>query len=221
MPRVISPAIAMQSRLDARGLIFSQYREGKISYMDALILTGEIKHAGDKADMFYLLMNYEKLKRNPRLWLSPLNYANVWFQTMAASMFGIRAHLGMFKPPLYLLPVYGVVLLAILGFIVRWRPGRDGWLPLQLALVCLAYAGLLIYEVNYDTYLNYGEPSLTVYGRYLFIVLAPLYALLCHYLLSLFRAERIRAVLALATALLFISYDFPWFLMHATAEWYK
>ncbi len=220
MSQVISPVTAMQNGLDARGIIFNQYKEGKISYMDALILTGEIKHPGNKADTFYLLMNYEKLKRNPQLWLSPLNYANVWFQTMAASIFGIRAHLGMFKPPLYLIPVYVVMALAFLGFIIRWRPREAGWSPLSLAVVAVYYAVSLIYEINYDTYLNYGEPTLTVYGRYLFIVMAPVYVLLCRYLLCLFRSELVRSTLALATAMLFISYDFPWFLMHATAEWY-
>jgi hypothetical protein len=220
MSQVISPEVAMQSSLDARGMVFNQYKEGKISYMDALILTGEIKHPGNKADTFYLLMNYEKLKRNPQLWLTPLNYANFWFQTMAASTFGIRAHLGMFKPPLYLLPVYALMALSFLGFIVRWRPRKAGWSPLNLAVVAVSYAGFLIYEVNYDAYLNYGEPSLTVYGRYLFIVMAPIYILMCHYLLRLFRSEAIRNTLALTTALLLVSYDFPWFLMHATAEWY-
>jgi hypothetical protein len=221
MSQVTSPEAAMQHRLDARGVIFNQYREGKISYMDALIMTGEIKHPGDKADMFYLLMNYEKLKRNPQLWLGPLDYANFWFQTMAASIFGLRAHLGMFKPPLYLLPMYVVMALAFLGFVIRWRPREEGWSPLSLAVVTVYYAGALIYEVNYDAYLNYGEPSLTVYGRYLFIVMAPLYVLLCHYLLRLFRSDYIRWSLAVATALLFISYDFPWFLIHATPEWYE
>ncbi len=78
-----------------------------------------------------------------------------------------------------------------------------------------------MYKVNYDTYLDYGEPSLTLYGRYLFIVMAPAYVLMCHYLLQLFRAGNIRFTLALATALLFIAYDFPWFLIHATPEWYS
>ena len=104
---------------------------------------------------------------------------------------------------------------------VRWRPREAGWGPLNLAVVAAFYSGFLIYEVNYDAYLNYGEPSLTVYGRYLFIVMAPVYVLLCHYLLRLFRSELIRSALALATALLFISYDFPWFLMHATPEWFE
>jgi hypothetical protein len=220
MSQVTSTEFAMKHHLDARGIIFNQYKEGKISYMDALILTGEIKHPGDKADTFYLLMNYEKLKSNPQLWLSPLNYIKFWFQVMVATIFGIRGHLGMFKPDQYLIPVYVVMALAFAGFILRWRPRLSGWWAPSLAVVAIFYAGFLVYEVNYEAYRNYGEPSLTVYGRYLFVVMSPVYVLLCHYLLQLFRSELIRTTLALATAMMFIAYDFPWFLMHATAEWY-
>jgi hypothetical protein len=221
MPQVLSPGIAMQHRLDARGMIFNQYKEGKISYMDALILAGEIKHPGDKADTFYLLMNYAKLKDNPRLWMGPLAYASYWFQTMTATTFGIKAHLGMFKPPLYLVPLYMFMALAFTGFLSRFRPAESGWTSLFIAAVAAWYAGFLMYEINYDTYLNYGEPSLTLYGRYLFLVISPVSVLFCHYLLSLFRLVYIRSALAAATALLFISYDFPWFLMHVTPEWYS
>ncbi|HZV81864.1 MAG TPA: hypothetical protein VFF53_06810, partial [Geobacteraceae bacterium] len=77
MAVVLSPSAALNYRLDARGTIFSEYKTGKISYLDALILTGEIRHPGDKADTFYLLMNYEKLKSNPQLWLSLPDYARV------------------------------------------------------------------------------------------------------------------------------------------------
>lgn len=220
MSDVLSPEATMKYRLGARGLIFNQYKEGKISYMDALILAGEIDHPGDKADTFFLLMNYEKLKRNPQLWMDPVTYVKFWFQNMLGTIFGIKAHLGMFKPPRYMLPVHLVMALATLGFFVRWRPRKSGWLPAGLAAITVFYAGYLMYKVNYDNYLNYGEPGLTMYGRYLFVLLAPVYVLMCRYLLLLFRSNCIRWSLALATALLFISYDFPWFLMHATPEWY-
>jgi hypothetical protein len=220
MAEVLSPEAAMKYRLGARSMIFNLYKDGKITYMDALILTGEIEHPGDKADTFYLLMNYEKLKRNPQLWMGPLTYVQFWFQNMLGTIFGIKAHLGMFKPPLYMLPVYLLMVLATLGFIVRWRPRESGWLPAGLAGVAVFYAGYLLYDVNYDNYLNYGEPGLTMYGRYLFLLLAPVYVLMCHYLLLLFRSNYIRWSLALSTALLFITYDFPWFLKHVTPEWY-
>lgn len=220
MAVVLTPTAAMNYRLEARGMIFNQYKEGKISYMDALVLAGDIKHPGDKADTFYLLMNYEKMKANPSLWMGPLTYAKFWLQTMVATIIGIKAHLGMYKSPPYLLPVYLVMALAAIGFIVRWRPRESGWVPPALAAVALFYAGYLMREVNYSSYLNYGEPGVTAYGRYLFPIIIPVYVLVCHYLLQLFRNNLIRAALALATALVFISYDFPWFLAHATPEWY-
>lgn len=220
MAEVLSPGIAMQHRLDARGLIFNQYKEGKLSYMDALILTGEIKHPGDKADTFYLLMNYENLKRNPRLWLSPLQYTKVWFENMLSTIFGIKAHLIMVKGVHYLIPFCVLMSLALFGFIVNWRPRKSGWMPISLATIAICYAGYFFYSVNYEMYRNYGAPGLGLYGRYLFLLIAPVYVLMCHYLLLLFRSNYIRLPLALATAVLFISYDFPWFLMHVTPEWY-
>src|SRR6185369_1876135 len=114
MSAVLSPEIAMNYRLDARGIIFDRYRNGKISYMEALILTGEIKHPGDKADTFYLLMNYEN---------------------MEATIFGIKAHLIMVKDARYLVPIYAVMSLALLGFLIRWRPRDSGWLPPCLAAI--------------------------------------------------------------------------------------
>lgn len=220
MAEVLSPEAAMKYRLGARGIIFNRYKAEKITYMEALILTGEIEHPGDKADTFFLLMNYEKLKRNPQLWMGPYAYVKFWFQNMLGTVFGIKAHLGMFKPQLYMLPVYLLMALATLAFVVRWRPRESGWLPPGLAAIAVFYAGYLMYAVNYDNYLNYGEPGLTMYGRYLFLVMTPVYVVMCHYLLLLFRSAYLRWSLALATALLFVSYDFPWFLMHATPEWY-
>ena len=221
MSQVLSVPVAMNYRLDARGIIFNQYKAGKISYMDALILAGEIKHPGDKADTFYLLMNYENLKRNPGLWLSPLAYAGVWFETMTSTAIGIKAHLSMLKDARYLAPVYVLMALSFLGFLRRFRPRDSGWLPACLAAIACFYAGFLLWKVNYATYLNYGAPALTLFGRYLFPVIGPLTVLFCHYLLQLFGQPRLRLALALATALLFVAYDFPWFLSHATGEWYE
>ncbi len=220
MPMVLSPEIAMNYRLEARGIIFDRYKKGEISYMDALILTGEIKHPGDKADTFYLLMNYENLKRNPQLWLGPLQYVKVWFINMVATIFGIKAHLIMVKDVRYLIPLYVVMSLALVGFIARWRRQGSGWLPPCMATIVCFYAGYLMIAVNYSSYLEYGAPGITLYGRYLFPLLSPAYVLLSYYLLNLFRAEYIRISLTLATALLLIAYDFPWFLAHATPEWY-
>lgn len=221
MSDVFPAKIATQFGIVARETIFREYSEGRISYMDALVMTGEIKHPGNKADTFYLLMNYENLKRNPQLWMGPLPYAKVWFENMIGTIFGIKGHLHMFKDFRYLIPVYLMMAFSVLGFFVRWRRRDTGWLPLCLAAIVCFYSGLLLYKVNYNAYLYYGTPGITLQGRYLFPVIGPVYVLACHYLLQLFRADKIRFALTLVTALLFISYDFPWFLIHATPEWYE
>jgi hypothetical protein len=220
MSKVLTPEIAMQDRIGARENIFSLYESGKISYMDALQLAGEMTHPGDKSDTFYLLMNYQGLRANPKLWMGPLEYTGVWLQEMSSTIFGIKAHLPMYKATRYLIPVYLVLALALAGFLARWRPQDSGWLPGALALLAGSYAGILLVQVNYPAYTYYGTPGITLQGRYLFPVLIPIYLLVCRYLLELLRAERPRVVLALATALLFIAYDFPWFLAHAGAQWY-
>jgi len=221
MSDVFPTRIAMQFGIVARETIFRLYTEDKISYMEALQLTGEIKHPGNKADTFYLLMNYENLKRNPHLWMGLLAYTRVWLETEVATIFGIKGHLIMTKDRPYFIPYYVVMALAFLGFLLRWRPKKSGWLPLSLAGIICFYAGFILYEINYNAYLYYGAAGLTLQGRYLFPLLGPFFVLMCIYVIELFRPRYIRTGLALSTALLFISYDFPWFLAHATPEWFS
>lgn len=221
MTDVFPAHIATQFGIAARETIFREYSEGRITYMDALILTGEIKHPGNKADTFYLLMNYENFKRNPQYWMGPFTYARFWFENMAGSIFGIKGHLQMFKESRYITPVYLIMAFSVLGFFVRWRQRDSGWLPLFLVAIVCFYSALLLFKINYSAYLYYGTPGITLQGRYLFPVIGPVYVLACYYLLQLFRTDNIRLALSLVTAMLFISYDFPWFLMHATPEWYE
>jgi hypothetical protein len=167
-----------------------------------------------------MLMNWQRLQLNPNLWLTPAEYLWVWFKEMTGSIVGIKSHLPMMKSGGYLLPVYLVMALSVAGFALRWRPRQQGWLPVDLLAIVVIYAAYLIHEVNYDSYLWYGEPGITLYGRYLLLVIVPAYAMGAHYLLQLFSDRRVRVGLAVACALLFITYDFPWFLAHATPEWY-
>ena len=217
----VLPNNVMQYRVGARDMIFRLYVNNKISYMEALQMTGGIAHPGDKSDMFFMLMNYENLKLNPRLWLGPLQYAKVWLENMVGTIFGIKGHLPMPKSGWETIPIYLVMALSLLGFIVRWRPGESGWLPLGLTVISLYYAGYLLYKINYVAYQYYGTPGITLQGRYLFPVIGPLCVLSALYLLRLLRADSARITLALTTAILFITYDFPWFLMHATPQWYE
>ena len=221
MSDVVSAKNSMQYRIAARETIFRLYTEEKISYMEALQMAGDIEHPGDKSDTFFLLMNYENLKRNPALWMGPLQYVRIWIESIAGSIFGIKGHLHMFKELRQLLPVYLIMALTLLSFILRWRPRKSGWLHLYLAAIFGYYSGYLLYKINYPSYLYYGTPGITLQGRYLFPVIGPICILSCFYLLGLFRSDKIRLSLALATAALFIVYDFPWFITHATPQWYE
>lgn len=221
MAQVLSPAAAMQNRIGARDTIFRDFAEGKISYMDALEKAGEIKHVGDKSDTFFLLMNYQGLKQNPALWMGLPQYALLWCQSMVGTIFGIKGHLFMGKDPGYLVPLYLLFAAAVAGLLLRWRPRHPGTMTASLAALAISFAGYLMYKVNYSSYLFYGTPGPTLHGRYLFTVLAPVSVLFCHYLLSLCRVGSVRVLLALCTAVIFIWYDFPWFLTHATAQWFS
>jgi hypothetical protein len=220
MGAALSSSAAMKNRLEARGTIFNDYKGGKISYMEALQLAGTIEHPGDKSDTFYLLMNYEGMKGHPERWMGPLAYSRYWYNTVLATVLGFKGHLIMVKPTRLLLPFTVLLSLSCLGLALRWRPRLDGWLPALLGFVALTYSAYLMIEVNYDSYLNYGTPGLTLQGRYLLPIIGPVYLLCCHFLVRLFRRESLALALVLAAALLFIWGDFPWFLTHANAQWF-
>ena len=220
MATVTSTQSAMQYRITARDHVFSLYQEGKISYMDALQMAGDIPHPGDKADAFFLLMNYENLKAKPSLWMGPAANTRAWIQEMTATIFGIKAHLPMYKKPVYLVPIFVVLALALAGFLLRWRPRESGWLALSLLAIACYYDGFLLMKINYPAYQYYGVITVAQQGRYLFPALVPVYVLASLYLLRLFRAGSLRVALAVATALILVCYDFPWFLSHASPEWY-
>ena len=134
----------MQYRIGARETIFSMYTEGKISYMEALEMAGEIKHLGDKSDTFFMLMNYENLKANPALWMGPPAYAKDLVCNHGGHHFRHQGPLGMFKPSRYLIPIYPVLALAPLGFFVRWRPRDRAGCRRSLAAIACFYAGILL-----------------------------------------------------------------------------
>jgi hypothetical protein len=221
MSKVLTPEISQQNRIGAREEVFALYEAGKVSYMDALQMAGNIAHPGDKADTFYLLMNYENLKAHPERWLGPVSYTKLWFQEMLTTSFGIKGHLHMFKSAPHLVPVCLVLALALAGFAVSWRRGDPLRLAACLGVIALFYGGFLLLRVNYPAYTYYGNPGITLQGRYLFPVLAPIHLLVCTYLLRLFRAPAPRLALALAVGLFFLAYDFPWFLAHAGPEWFS
>ena len=210
----------MQNRLEARGTIFSLFKEGRISLEEALAMTSQINHPADRADTIYLILNYEDQKKKGLSDIGPLAYIPVWGRTVMGSIFGILAHRSMINQELAILPFVGLLLLTSLAFMIQWRPREAEWLPTSLAVIAVFYGFFLMYFVNYRTYLFYSNPVIGLQGRYLFPVIGPIYVLSSYYLLRLFRREYARLALLIAAALIFIASDFPSFLVHVTPDWY-
>ena len=220
MSEVLSPDAAMQNRLEARNLIFSLFKEGRISREQALEMTSQIRSLNDRADAIALIENYEALKRSKAELMGPLEYPVFWVQQMLAGIFGIMAHLAIPNSGLTLLPFAILVVLTGVAILLRWRPSDAAWLPADMMVIAAFYVIFLMYGVNYRTYLSTGAIGLALQGRYLFPVLGPVSVVSSYYLLRLFRLGSLRLGVAATISLLFIAFDFPYFLLHVTSEWF-
>ena len=220
MPVVLSPEIAMQNRLQARNMIFSLFREGRVSREEALAMTARISHPGDREDAVFLVENWDSLKKAGIRLSGPLEYIPLWVVQMTAGIFGIYGHLAMPNYGPTLLPFAVLAVLTCLALPARWRPSEAGWLSASLAVIAGFYGLFLMYYINYGDYLFSGAPGNALQGRYLFPVMGPVYVLSSYYLLRLFSGRHARLGIAAAAALVFIASDFPFFLAHATPEWF-
>jgi hypothetical protein len=61
---------------------------------------------------------------------------------------------------------------------------------------------------------------MTVAGRYMFPVLGPIYVLFSYYLLRLFMGRNVRLGISVVGALIFVAFDFPFFLSNVTSDWF-
>lgn len=220
MSDVLSPDKAMQNRLAARSLIFSQFKEGRISREEALAMASRINHPGDRADAMYLIENYSALKNNRTELLGPLAYPVFWVRQISAGIFGIFGHLQMANRGPTMWPFAALAVLTILSILIRWRPPDAAWLRTCLMTIAAFYGLFLLYGVNYQTYRSTGALGLGLQGRYIFPVLGPIYVVSSYYLLRLFRSGRLRLGVSAAVCVLFIASDFPYFLFHVTSNWF-
>jgi hypothetical protein len=217
---VISPEIAMQNHLDARGTIYNAFKDGRISLDKALEMASQIKHDGDRKDTIYLIKTHIANKQKGVPLLSPITYVVPWGKRMMASVFGILGHLRMLNNGLTIQPFVALMILTILGIIIRWRTQEAGWFPAYPAIIAFFYGIFLMYAINYRAYLSSENFDIALQGRYIFPVIVPIYILSCYFLLLLFRGKYARLGVFFITAIIFIAYDLPYFLIRATPEWF-
>jgi hypothetical protein len=180
-----------------------------------------VNHLGDRSDTIALVEGYAYLENHKEKMFGPFSYSAIWLLQMMGSTFGIKAHLGMLNYGVTFLPLAVLILLTGVAFGVRWRPRPwdMAWLPIYLAAIVVFYGSFLLY-FNYGVYLENRDTGLTVAGRYIFPVIAPIYVLSSYYLLRLFTGRRVRLGIWLAALITFIVSDFPFFLSRVTPAWY-
>lgn len=221
MPEVLSPEIAMQNRIHARNIIFTQFREGRISKEKALAMTSAIRHQPDRASAVALIEGYDYRKNISGYHVMALPaYISFWIKAMLHGTYGIFAHLPVPQSSSRINLVRALFLMAALSFLIRWRPRDTGWLPLHLVIIAAFYGIFLMYVINYGSYVDSRATWLGLQGRYIFPVLSPIYVFLSYYLMQLFSGRRARLALFSAAALIFIACDLPFFLSFATPEWF-
>lgn len=220
MADVLSAETAMKFRTQARNMIFTMFKEGKVSKEQALEMTSSITHKGDRGTTVALIEEYDYQMVNKIPPFSLLEYIPIWIEVMSEGTFGIFAHQTMAAGGIKILIFLSLLLLSLVGFLKEWRPGRDGWPAGYLALVAGFYAVVLLYYINYRTYLDYYAVWLSLQGRYILPILSPVAVLFSLYLMRLFRGKEARLALFGATALIFILADFPYFLARVSPGWY-
>lgn len=221
MADVLSPEIAMQYRIEARNRIFTLFREGRISKIEAFDMAAYADNSvGDSRTTVYLIENYDYLIKSGAPIISPLAYIPIWMNSMYMSIFGIFAHLGMPAGNTRIWLFISLTVLAGLAFLYRWRPRESGWLPAELVVISGFYSVFLMYAVNYQVYLEFRATGLTLQGRYLFPVIGPIYVLMSYYLIQLARTNYVRLGIFMLVTLIFICSDFPYFLSFATPDWF-
>lgn len=210
----------MKNRIGARDLIFMQFRDGKISYAEAMELTASIKHEGDREAAIHLVQNYLSRRYSGEGLMNIWEYIVPWFKIMMMSVFGIIAHINMLNGGMTLMPLSALLGLAFFAILLKLRLRVAAGIPATIAVIAIFYIFFIMFFFNYKAY-QYNETFvLTLQGRYLFPVIGSIYVLFSFYLLQLFKGEGLRLTVATIAALIFIASDFPFFLWHVTPEWY-
>ncbi len=221
LERVAGLNAAMQYRIFARNYIVQQFKEGKITYAEAVRMTSLIKFEGDRAGALYLLEQAavdKPIKNSYRL--TRLEYLWPWLQLVSAKTFGIMGHQNMEKAGRELFPYYGILAVALAWFIFTFRPSDLNALALYLIFLTMAYTLVIILLVNYPTYIYSGVIVLALQGRYLFPVLVPAYILVATYAVGKWPRTWQQGIAASTVAAIFIVNEFPWFLANARPEWF-
>ena len=219
MDQVLGVENCLQNRLYLRGYVVGQFKAGKLSMLEAQRLALQIRDPGDRASAFDMLENarQEKTASRPER-MGRLAYSMEWTEYITARLYGIAAHLSLYKSERWL---WGYYIIFLLSFVLlAGRIGRLGAVPVGgILFIFLFYTLILMQIVNYNSYRSSGFVGLALTGRYLFPVIVPMYVLMAHGLMSKM-PKWWQCGGGVAVGGFFIWGGFPWFLQNVTAQWY-
>lgn len=143
-----------------------------------------------------------------------LKYVEVMMQRTLA----VVSHTG-YALPVRVLQLYQAVLLAVaLTLLLRFRRLVRHPCFLSLSLICLVY-GLILFAVNYRSYLSHHFFGAALQGRYIFPVLAPMVVLASHALLTGLR-DAFKLLVIVVVGSVFVAGAFPTFMAVTDDTWF-
>ena len=216
---------ALNHRIFARNYALTNYKNGRISLLEAQRLALRIREESDRQATLNLLEIARQEKLDPASAapvMGRLRYSVDWLESICQQVFGIMAHKNMLKDSRAEIAPYGILLLfALLGFLMKGRGGAAGLKPCAhlLLFVTAGYLLILMQVVNYAIYQASGVLTFALQGRYTFPVLVPLYILGAYYF-AVAWPPRLRLWSTAILGVFFVWGEFPWFLRHVTPDWY-
>ena len=115
----------MNHRLYSQAKIAELYKQGDITFHEAVEKAKRIEHPGDRAGTFYILEKLKMNKINPTPLMDRVQYAEIWTGLMIQRAVGIAGHLTLLKGNvmvgIYKLLLFVSFVFFIRFFMVRWE----------------------------------------------------------------------------------------------------
>ncbi|MCB1056462.1 MAG: hypothetical protein KDD11_13250 [Acidobacteria bacterium] len=218
--QVLTLEQAMQNRIFARNFIVKQFKEGNLTYEQAVELTRGIHNPGNRHRARNLLALARDPDRLQASLMGPVEYVWAWGNFMLADGLGYHGHKVMRKWGKDLYPVLILLLLVLVLFIRKWQPEDAGGGWTAAAIIAFFYAMVLLWVVNYRVYLGSGMLDYALQGRYIFPVLIPIVGIVAYYLVA-FLPRRSQVLVALLVGGYFVYGELPFFLDHSNRAWFS
>ncbi len=217
-PEILGVDNAMKYRIFAQSYIARQFELGNYSYRTALEKAHEIKNLGDRNTTIAMLQNARDAARIRKSLMHRAQYVTQWFHLMVERTVGYTGHQFLMKEAQGLYPYYivlfvsGIVLIRKLD--LKLERGHIFW----SLVITVSYVLVLMWYVNYRTYVRFGLLGLGFTGRYLFPVAMPMFGLTAYHLINFF-GRKIQIATVILISAFFIYGDFIFFLRTVPDYW--